>query len=69
MALHYRICHNCGAALTPDKAYCPQCGAQYAEPDYQEPMVPLPPQQAQVPYQPPEQGLYSTSHFITVLPT
>jgi zinc-ribbon domain len=56
MTLQYRICHNCGAALTPDQAYCPQCGAQYTEPMYQESMMPLPPQQAQVPYQPQGQG-------------
>jgi zinc ribbon protein len=58
MALQYRICHNCGAALTPDQAYCPECGAQYTEPVYQEPVVPPPPQQAQVPYQQPAQGYY-----------
>jgi zinc-ribbon domain len=52
MTQQYRICHNCGAALTPDQAYCPHCGAQYTEPVYQEPVVPPPPQQAQVPYPP-----------------
>ena len=52
MTLQYRICHNCGASLTPDQAYCPRCGAQYIEPVIQEPGAPLPPQQAQVPYQP-----------------
>jgi len=51
MTLEYRICHNCGASLTPDQAYCPRCGAQYIEPVIQEPGAPLPPQ-AQVPYQP-----------------
>jgi hypothetical protein len=55
MTLQYRICHNCGASLTPDQAYCPQCGAHYIEPVFQEPGVPLPPQQSQVPYQ--QQGL------------
>ena len=52
MTLQYRICHNCGATLTPDQAYCPRCGAQYIEPVIQEPVAPLPPQQAQVPYKP-----------------
>ena len=52
MTLQYRICHNCGASLTPDQAYCPRCGAQYIEQVIQEPVAPLPPQQAQVPYQP-----------------
>src|SRR5713101_2748623 len=52
MTLEYRICHNCGASLTPDQAYCPRCGAQYIEQVIQEPGAPLPPQQAQVPYQP-----------------
>ena len=56
MTLQYRICHNCGASLTPDQAYCPRCGAQYIEPVFQEPVVPLPPQQAQVPYQQQGQG-------------
>jgi hypothetical protein len=56
MTLQYRICHNCGASLTPDQAYCPRCGAQYIEPVIQEPGVPLPPQQAQVPYQQQGQG-------------
>ena len=50
MTLQYRICHNCGASLTPDQAYCPRCGAQYIEPVIQEP-APLPPT-AQIPYQP-----------------
>jgi zinc-ribbon domain len=58
MTLQYRICHNCGASLTPDQAYCPQCGAQYIEPVIQEPGA-LPPPQAQVPYQPQGQG-YAT---------
>ena len=52
MTLQYRICHNCGASLTPDQGYCPRCGAQYIESVIQEPGAPLPPQQAQVPYQP-----------------
>ncbi len=56
MAQQYRICHNCGAAMTPDQAYCPQCGAQYTEPIYQESLIPLPPQQTQVPYRPQGQG-------------
>jgi len=56
MTLQYRICHNCGASLTPDQAYCPRCGAEYIEPVIQEPGAPLPPQQAQVPYQPQGQG-------------
>jgi zinc-ribbon domain len=56
MTLEYRLCHNCGASLTPDQAYCPRCGAQYIEPVFQEPGVPLPPQQAQVPYQQQGQG-------------
>jgi hypothetical protein len=71
MTLQYRICHNCGAALTPDQAYCPGCGAQYTEPFYQEPMVQPPPQQAQVPYQqqgqvyapPPMQSPYYPSGY------
>ena len=50
MTLQYRICHNCGASLTPDQAYCPRCGAQYIEPIIQQPVVPPPPQ-AQAPYQ------------------
>ncbi len=53
MALQYRICHNCGASLTPDQAYCPHCGAQYTEPIYQESMMPLPPQQPAQGYAPP----------------
>ena len=51
MTLQYRICHNCGASLAPDQAYCPRCGAQYIEPVIQEPGAPLPPPQAQAPYQ------------------
>ena len=50
MTQQYRICHNCGASLTPDQAYCPRCGAQYIEPIIQQPVVPPPPQ-AQAPYQ------------------
>jgi len=55
MTLQYRICHNCGAALSPDQAFCPRCGAQYVESGFQEPVVSSPPQ-GQVPYQPPGQG-------------
>ena len=55
MTQQYRICHNCGASLTPDQAYCPRCGAQYIEPIIQQPVVPPPPQ-AQVPYQPQDQS-------------
>src|SRR5215471_19837628 len=51
MTQRYRICHNCGASLTPDQAYCPRCGAQYTGPIIQQPVVPPPPQ-AQAPYQP-----------------
>jgi len=55
MTQQYRICHNCGASLTPDQAYCPRCGAQYIEQVIQEPGAPFPPQ-AQVPYQTQGQG-------------
>ncbi len=55
MTLQYRICHNCGASLTPDQAYCPRCGAQSIEPITQQPGFSAPPQ-AQVPYQPQDQG-------------
>src|SRR6266566_1926922 len=55
MTQQYHICHNCGASLTPDQAYCPQCGAQYIEPMIQQPVVPPPPQ-AQTPYQPQDQS-------------
>jgi hypothetical protein len=55
MTLEYRLCHNCGASLTPDQAYCPRCGAQYIEQVIQEPGTPFPPQ-AQVPYQTQGQG-------------
>jgi hypothetical protein len=61
MTLQYRICHNCGASLTPDQAYCPRCGAQYIEPVFQKPGLPLPPQQAQVPYQQQGQGFAQPS--------
>ena len=60
MAQQYRICHNCGAALTPDQAFCPRCGAQYVEPMMQQPGF-SPPPQAQVPYQPQGQGYPPTS--------
>src|SRR5215471_9536083 len=49
MTQRYRICHNCGASLTPDQAYCPRCGAQYVEPIIQQPVIPPPPQ-GQAPY-------------------
>jgi ribosomal protein L40E len=55
MTLQYRICHNCGASLTPDQAYCPRCGAENIKPVNQEPVAPLPPQ-SQIPYQPQGQG-------------
>jgi hypothetical protein len=55
MTLQYRICHNCGASLTPDQAYCPRCGAQSIEPITQQPGFSAPPQ-AHVPYQPHDQG-------------
>ena len=29
MSQQYRICHNCGASLTPDQAYCPRYRAEY----------------------------------------
>src|SRR5260370_28856535 len=47
MSQPYRICHNCGASLTPDQAYCPRCGAQYVEPIVQQPgeFEPFPPEQ------------------------
>src|SRR3974377_2477442 len=56
MTLEYRICRNCGASLTPDQVYCPRCGVQYIESVFQDPAAPLPPQPAQVPYQPQGQG-------------
>jgi zinc-ribbon domain len=55
MTLQYRICHNCGASLTPDQAYCPRCGAQYIEPIIQQSGF-SPPPQAQFPYQPQDQS-------------
>jgi hypothetical protein len=55
MVQQYRICHNCGASLTPDQAFCPRCGAQYIAPVIQEPVAPLPPQ-VQVPFQSQSQG-------------
>jgi hypothetical protein len=50
----YRICHNCGASLTPDQAYCPRCGAQYMEPIIQQPVVSPPPTSS--PSYPPSYG-------------
>jgi rRNA maturation protein Nop10 len=48
MSSQYRICHNCGASLTPGETYCPHCGAQYVEPFVQKPgeFDPFPPEQA-----------------------
>ncbi len=47
MSSQYRICHNCGASLTANEAYCPRCGAQYVEPIVQQPgeFQPFPPEQ------------------------
>ena len=47
MSSPYRICHNCGASLTPGETYCPRCGAQYVEPIVQKPgeFDPFPPEQ------------------------
>src|SRR5947209_12354621 len=47
MSSQYRICHNCGASLTPGETYCPRCGAQYVEPIVQKPgeFEPFPPDQ------------------------
>jgi len=55
MSQPYRICHNCGASLTPDQAYCPRCGAQYVVSIVHQPVVPPPPQ-PQAPYPPQGQG-------------
>jgi hypothetical protein len=60
MSQPYRICHNCGASLTPDQAYCPRCGAQYVAPIVQQPAVPPP--QPQAPYPPQGQG-YTPSPY------
>jgi hypothetical protein len=61
MSQPYRICHNCGASLTPDQAYCPRCGAQYVAPIVQQPVVPPPPQ-PQAPYPPQGRG-YTPSPY------
>jgi len=47
MSSPYRICHNCGASLTPGETYCPRCGAPYVEPIVQKPgeFDPFPPEQ------------------------
>jgi hypothetical protein len=47
MSSQYRICHNCGASLTANEAYCPRCGAPYVEPIVQQPgeFEPFPPGQ------------------------
>jgi zinc ribbon protein len=47
MSSQYRICHNCGASLTPGETYCPRCGAEYVEPIVQKPgeFEPFPPDQ------------------------
>lgn len=47
MSSQYRICHNCGASLTANEAYCTRCGAQYVEPIVQQPggFEPFPPEQ------------------------
>lgn len=60
MTQQYRICHNCGASLTPDQAYCPRCGAQAIEPVIQESVPPLPLQQAQASNQQQGQGYPQT---------
>jgi zinc-ribbon domain len=46
MSSQYRICHNCGASVTPGETYCPRCGAQYVEPIVQKPgeFDPFPPE-------------------------
>lgn len=61
MSQPYRICHNCGASLTPDQAYCPRCGAPYVAPIVQQLVVPPPPQ-TQAPYPPQGQG-YTPSPY------
>jgi hypothetical protein len=55
MSQPYRICHNCGASLTPDQSYCPRCGAPCVAPIVQQP-VPPPPSQTQASYPPQSQG-------------
>jgi hypothetical protein len=46
MSSQHRICHNCGASLTENEAYCPRCGARYVEPIVQQPgeFDPFPPE-------------------------
>lgn len=46
MSSQYRICHNCGASLTANEAFCPRCGARYVEPMIQQPgeFEPFPPE-------------------------
>src|SRR5260370_39859319 len=54
LSQQYRICHSCGASLTPDQAYSPRCGAQYVTPIVQQPAVTPP--QPQSPYPRQAQG-------------